>query len=51
MPSAVRDAWRSNAKRSTARARDTCTTYAHNAAVHYTSVDTPQCTYSTLCKL
>ena len=51
VPSAVRDAKRSNAKRSTARARDTCTTHAHNAAVHFTTVDTPQCTYSTLCTL
>ena len=33
MSNAVRDAKRSNAKRSTARARDTCTTHKHNTTV------------------
>ena len=37
MPSAVRDAKHSNAERSTGRARDTCTTHTHNAAVHNTT--------------
>ena len=38
MPSAVRDAKRSNAKRSTGRARDTCTTHKHNTTVRNTAV-------------
>ena len=35
--SAVRDAKHSNAERSTARARETCTTHTHNAAVRNTT--------------
>ena len=51
MPSAVRDAKRSNAKRSTARARDTCTTLAHNMSVLNTTVDTTLCTFWARCAL
>ena len=42
MKFAVRDAKRSNAKRSTARARDTCTTHAtqHVSAQHYSAHNT-----------
>ena len=46
MPSAVRDA-----KRSSARARDTCTTYTHNMSVHNTAVRTTLCTNCTKCAL
>ena len=51
VPSAVRDAKRSNAKRSTARARDTCTTHTHNMSVRNTTVRTTLCTNCTRCAL
>ena len=41
--SAVRDAKHSNAERRTARARDTCTTHTHNAAVHNTTGHIQHC--------
>ena len=44
-------ATRSNAKRSTARALDTCTTYTHNMSVHNTTVRTTLCTNCTRCTL
>ena len=49
MASAVRDAERSNAKRSTARARDTCTTHTHNAAVRNTLLWTRNCARTARC--
>ena len=45
--SAVCDAERSNAKRSTARARDTCTTRAQSNSAH-TTVDAQLCTHCTM---